>query len=96
VGVNASIASGAGQVLAFAEGNVLAVGVLVALCETKIDDKDAIFVSIVAAYQEVVRLDVSMDDALLMYLLNTLNLLQRFMIRIAIVLPSESQCRERS
>ena len=86
--VNASIASGTGQVLAFTEKNVLAVGVLVALSEAEINDENAIFVGIVAAYQEVVRLNVSMDDALLMYLLNTLNLEYRLMIRIANGLPS--------
>ena len=86
--VNASIASGTGQVLAFTEWNVLAVGVLVALSEAEINDENAIFVGIVAAYQEVVRLNVSMDDALFMYLLNTLNLEYRLMIRIANGLPS--------
>jgi len=89
VSVNASIASGTGQVLAFTEWNVLAVGVLVALGETEINDENAIFVGIVAAYQEVVRLNVSMDDALFMYLLNTLNLKHKVMIRIAYGLPSE-------
>jgi hypothetical protein len=88
VSVNASIASGTGQVLAFTEWNVLAVGVLVALSEAEINDENAIFVGIVTAYQEVVRLNVSMDDALLMYLLNTLNLEYRLMIRIANGLPS--------
>ena len=74
MGVNASIASGSGKVLAFTEWNVLAIGVLVALCEAEIDDKNAILVSIVATYQEVVRLNVSVDDALFMCLLNTLDL----------------------
>ena len=53
---------------------MLAVRVLVALGETKIDDVDVILVCVVAPNQEVVGLNVSVDNALFVDLLNSLNL----------------------
>ena len=53
---------------------MLAVRILEALSETKIDDENIIFVSIVSTYQEVVGLDISMNNTLLVNFLNTLNL----------------------
>lgn len=74
VRVDARVPGGAGQVLTFPEGDVLAVGVLVALGEAEVDDVDVVLVCVVAPDQEVVRLDVSVDNALFVDLLNSLNL----------------------
>ena len=72
VSVNASVS--ASEVFALAEGDVLAIGVLVAFSETEIDDENVIFVLIIATDQKVIRLNISMNDPLLMDLLNSLNL----------------------
>lgn len=74
--VDTRIPSSSGQVLSLAEGNVLTVGVFVAFSETEIDDENVILVSVISTYQEVVRLDVSVNYAFFMYLLNSLNLFQ--------------------
>lgn len=57
---------------------MLAIRVLVAFCQTEIDDEDVIFVSIVASNQKVVGLDISMYNSLFMDLLNSLNLFKLF------------------
>lgn len=74
VSVDTSVSGSSGEVLALAERNVLAVGVLVALGETEIDNVDVIFIGVVASNQEIVRLDVSVNNALLVDFLNALNL----------------------
>jgi hypothetical protein len=74
VRVDGSVTSRSSQVLTFAEGDVFAVGVLVALRQPEIDDVDVVLVGIVATDEEVVGLDVSVNDALLVDLLNALNL----------------------
>ena len=76
--VDTCVSSSASQVLAFAERNMLAIRVLVAFCQTEIDDEDVIFVSIVASNQKVVGLDISMYNSLFMDLLNSLNLFKLF------------------
>ena len=50
MGVDTCIAGGTGQVLTFAERNVLTVRVLVAFGQTKINDEHAILVGVVTAY----------------------------------------------
>lgn len=55
---------------------MLAVGVLVAFSKTEIDDENIIFVSVISTNQEIIGLNISMNDALFMDLLNTLNLLK--------------------
>lgn len=52
---------------------MLALRVLVALGESKIDDVNSVFRLLVAANHEVVGLDVTMDDPLLVDFLNALN-----------------------
>jgi len=74
VSVDTRVPSSACQVLTFSEGDVLAVRVLVALGETEVDDIDVVLVCVVAADEEIIRLDVSVDNALLVHLLNSLNL----------------------
>lgn len=75
VSVDTGVAGGACEVLALPERNVLAVGVLVTLGKTEINDVDVVLVGVIAADQEVVWLDVSVDDALFVDFLNSLDLL---------------------
>ena len=72
--VDTGIASCSSQVLALSEGDVLSVRGAVALGQTKVDDVDIVLCSIVAANEEVVWLYVSVNNALLMYDFNSLNL----------------------
>ena len=62
------------QVFALTERNVLALRVLVALGKAKVDDVDIILCALVAANQEIIGLDISVDDALFMDFLNAMNL----------------------
>jgi len=71
VGVYGGISRRAGKIFAFTEGDVLTFRVLVALGETKVDDIDVIFRSFTTTNQEIVWLDVTMDDSLLVHLLDT-------------------------
>ena len=48
VSVDARVPCSASKILALAEGNVLAIGVLVALGESEIDDEDVVLVSVIA------------------------------------------------
>lgn len=74
MGANTGITSCSSQVFALSEGDVLSVGVLIALSETEIDDENVILVSVCTTNQEIVWLDVSMDDPLFVHFLNTLDL----------------------
>ena len=49
-------------------------GVLEALCESEINDVDIVLGLLSCADQEVVWLDVSVDDSLLVYFLDSLDL----------------------
>ena len=53
---------------------MLALRVLIALCQAKVDDVDIILCALVAANQEIIGLDISVDDALFMDFLNAMNL----------------------
>lgn len=64
------IPCGTCQVLTLYERNVLALRILVALSESKINDVN-IVPCCVGSNQEIVRLDVSMDDSLLVHLFNS-------------------------
>ena len=70
VGGNGGVSGGTGQVLAILVGNVLAIAVLVALCETEINNVDVVTGRIRTTDKEVIRLDITMDNALLVDLLN--------------------------
>ena len=74
VRVDAGVASRASEVFALAEWNVLSIRVLETLCETEINDVHAVLVGVIAADQEIVGLDISVDDALLVHLLDALDL----------------------
>ena len=52
---------------------MLALAILVAFSEAEIDDVDAVSCSLRAADQEVVRLNIAMDNPLLMNLLDSLD-----------------------
>jgi hypothetical protein len=73
VSVNTGVSSSSSQVLSFSEGDMLSLGVLVALGESEIDNVDIIFSSIGVSNEEVIRLDISVDYALLVHLLDSLN-----------------------
>jgi len=64
VRVETRITGSTGQVLAVAEGDVFAVRALVAFSESKINDVDGVLGLVGPANQEVVRLDISVNNAL--------------------------------
>ena len=74
VSIDTSISGSTSEIFALAEGDVLAIGVLIAFSKTEINDENVIFVLIISSYQKVIRFNVSMNDSLLMDLLNSLNL----------------------
>lgn len=53
---------------------MLSVRVLVTLSKPEVDDVDVVLAGVSAADQEIVWLDISVDDSLLMYFLNSLDL----------------------
>lgn len=71
VGGNRGVPSGTSEVLAILVGDVLALGVLVALGQTEINDVDVVAGGVSAADQEVIGFDITMDDTLLVHLFNT-------------------------
>ena len=66
MGVDGGIPSSSSKVLAIPEGDVLTIGGLEALSETKIDNVDGVFGLIVTTNEEVVRFDITVDNALFM------------------------------
>jgi hypothetical protein len=76
MGVNASVSGSTGEILTLAERDMLAVGILVALGKTEINDEDVIFVLIISSNQKVIRLNISMNDPFFVDLLNSLNLFE--------------------
>ena len=52
---------------------MLSFRVLVALCKSKIYDIDIVLCILTASNQEIIWLNVTMDDPLFMYLLDSLN-----------------------
>jgi hypothetical protein len=91
MGVHGGVSGGTREVLTISEGNVLAVGRLVALGESKIDDIDRVLGLVIAANQEVVGLNVTMNDALLVDDLDSLdhlggNMKHGFQVKLAAAL----------
>ena len=74
MGINARIACSTCEVLTLAERYMLVIGVLVALCQPKIDDVNVVLSALSSTYQEVVGFDVAMDNTFLMDLLDALYL----------------------
>lgn len=61
---------------------MLTIGVLVALCKTEIDDVDVVLVSVVSTDKEVIRLNISMNNALFVDFLNSLYLYSNIFYKI--------------
>jgi len=61
------------QVLSIFVRNVLAFAVFVAFGETEVDDVDVVTSRLCATDQEIIRLDITVNDPLLVHLLNALN-----------------------
>ena len=76
VSIDTSISGSTSEIFTLPEGDVLAIGVLIAFSKTEINDEDVVLISVVPTDKEVVRLDISMDNTLFMNFLNTLNLFQ--------------------
>ena len=74
VGADGCVSGRTGKVLAVSEGDVLTLGVLVALGETEIDDVYVVLSSLVSTNKEIIGLDVSMNDPLFVDFLNTMDL----------------------
>jgi glycopeptide antibiotics resistance protein len=73
--VDAGVSCCPSQVLALSERDVLTFTILEALGQTEVNDEDVVLVMLLSPYQEVVRFDVSVDNAFFMDLLNSLDLL---------------------
>ena len=73
VSVDGGVSSGTSQVLAVSEGDVLTIGALVALSQSKINDVDSVFGLLSASNQKVVGFDISMNDSLFVHDLNSLD-----------------------
>ena len=71
------ITSCSSEVLAIFVGNVLSFTVLEAFGETEVDDVDIVTSRVCATDEEVIRFDVSVDDALLMHFLYAADELHR-------------------
>jgi hypothetical protein len=72
--VDACITGSSSQVFTFTIGNMRAIGVSEAFCETKINNKHAVLSGITTANQEIVWLDVSMNYSLFVAFLNSFDL----------------------
>ena len=68
-----SVSGRSSQILAILVGNMLTLAVFVALSETEIDDVDIVTGGLGASDQKVIRLDITMDDPLLVHLLDSLD-----------------------
>ena len=71
---NRGISSCTSEVLAFTEGDMLTLRVLVAFSESEIDNINIVLCAFLTANKEVIRFDISVDDPLLMNFLNSLYL----------------------
>lgn len=71
--INRSVPGSSSEVLTISEGDVLTVGGLEAFSKTKINDVNSVLGLIVASNKEVVRFDVTMNDALFVNNLDSLD-----------------------
>ena len=69
MGSNRCVTSRSSEVLTVFVRNVLTLAVLEAFSETEVDDVDVVTSRVCATDKEVIRFDVSVNDALLMYFL---------------------------
>ena len=70
MGGDRGISGGSCQVLSLLEWDVLSFTVFVAFGKTKINDVDVVTSSVCASNEEIIWLDITMDDSLLVNLLN--------------------------
>jgi len=68
-----SISSRSSQVFSVLVWDVFALTIFVALGKAEVNDVDVITGRLCASNQEIIRLDISMDNSLLMHLLDSLN-----------------------
>ena len=73
MGSNRGVSGSSSKILAVLVRNMLALAVLIALGQTKVNDVDVVSSGLSASDQEVVGLDITMDDALLVHFLNPFN-----------------------
>lgn len=73
MGVDTSISGSSSQVLSFSEGDMLTLRVLVALGKSKVNNVNIILSGVRVSNQEVVWLNISMDNALFVHFLNSLD-----------------------
>ena len=77
MGVDACIASGPGEILVLAVGNVeVGLGVTILLSQPKINDIDLV-ASLANAHEEVIRFDIPMDEGFRMDVFDARNELVR-------------------
>jgi hypothetical protein len=71
VRVDRRVACRAGQVLAILVGDMFALAVFKALCESEVNDVDLVFGLVRSPNQKIVRLDVAVNYPLLVHLLDS-------------------------
>src|ERR1700744_6623641 len=71
--VYARISRCSSQIFALSERDVISLTISVAFGKTKVNDENAILIVLLPTYQEVIRLNVSVDDPFLMHLLYSLD-----------------------
>lgn len=69
--IDRSVTRGTSQVFAVFVGNVFTFTIFVALCQAEVNYINVVLGRFSATYQEVVRLDVSVNDALFVHFLNS-------------------------
>ena len=74
VRANRGVPGRTSKVFALTEGDMLTLRVLVALRQTKVNNIDVVLGALVAADQEVIWLDITVDDALFVHLLDSVDL----------------------
>lgn len=77
--VQTGVSSGTSQVLAISKWDMFTFGALVTLSKTKIDDINSVLGLFAATDKEVVGFDISMNDSLLVYDLDSLDHLDSHM-----------------
>ena len=73
MGSNRGISGSSSEILAVLVRNVLTLTVLIALGQTEVNDENVVSSGLGASDQEVIGLDITMNDTLLVHFLNPLN-----------------------